>query len=92
MSKRILQLPQTSEEGLSYQKSEVLEQIKEIYHSHNEVDGYRNMTVYLTRRDMFIVPRPYINIWNWDCVPLCVRKKPDYHQGKARKIFENKID
>ena len=29
------------------QKKKVQQQIKKIYHSHNGVDGYRNMTIYL---------------------------------------------
>ena len=32
------------------QKSEALSQIEDIYHSHDRVDGYRSMAVYLKRR------------------------------------------
>ncbi|NBH29331.1 transposase, partial [Lachnospiraceae bacterium] len=32
------------------QKSEVMAQIRDIYHIHNGIDGYRSMTVYLARR------------------------------------------
>lgn len=31
------------------QKAEIQEQIRNIYHSHNGVDGYRSMTAYLKR-------------------------------------------
>ena len=31
------------------QKAEVQEEIRKIYHSHNGVDGYRNMKVYLEK-------------------------------------------
>ena len=32
------------------QKENVKAQIREIYHAHNGVDGYRSMTVYLSRK------------------------------------------
>ena len=46
LSKCLLQLPKTSESNIA-QKKKVQQQIKKIYHSHNGVDGYRNMTIYL---------------------------------------------
>ena len=36
-------------------KSKVQAQIREIYHEHNGVDGYRSMTVYLARNRLFFV-------------------------------------
>ena len=50
MPKCLLQLPETPEGGLLYLKAEVQAQIQEIYHSHNGVDGYRSMKVYLERK------------------------------------------
>ena len=44
-------------------KAEVQAQIQEIYHSHNGVDGYRSMKVYLERKGYsYSNTLPFINI------------------------------
>ena len=71
-----------------------MEQIEEIYHSHNGVDGYRSMTVYLVRRGYEYSPatiHKYINT-ELGVHSIVHPKKPDYQRGKAHKVFENKIN
>ena len=71
-----------------------MEQIKEIYHAHNGVDGYRRMRVYLSRRG-----------YNYSCATIhkymntelglrsIVRpKKPGYAYAKPHKVFENRLN
>ena len=74
-------------------KAEVQAQIKEIYHSHNGVDGYRSMTVYLERKGYFYSPATVHKYMNTELgLHSIVRpKKPGYEQGKPHKVFENKL-
>ena len=67
--------------------------IKEIYHSHNGVDGYRNMKVYLERKG-YRYSRTTIHKYMNKELKLrsIVRpKKPKYEQGKPHKVFGNKL-
>ena len=68
-------------------KSEVLEQIEEIYHEHNGVDGYRSMTVYLGRKTYSYSPTTIHKYMSTELgLPSIVRpKKPDYEHGKPHK-------
>ncbi len=68
-------------------------QIKDIYHSHNGVDGYRSMTVYLARRGYGYSPTTIHKYMNTELgLRSIVRpKKPDHGQGKPHKVFENKL-
>ena len=73
------------------QKSEVMAQIEEIYHSHNGVDGYRNMTVYLARKGCRYSPltvHKYMNT-KMGLHSIVRPKKPGYKHGKPHKVFEN---
>lgn len=68
-------------------------QIRDIYHSHNGVDGYRSMTVYLARRGYDYSP---VTIHKYMNTELGLRsivrpKKPGCEQGTPHKIFENKL-
>ncbi|MDY4769884.1 MAG: IS3 family transposase [Lachnospiraceae bacterium] len=74
-------------------KQEVKTQIQEIYHQHNGVDGYRSMTVYLSRRGYHYSP---LTIHKYMNVELGLRsivrpKKPDDQHGKPHKVFENRL-
>lgn len=75
------------------QKSKVQDKIAEIYHSHNGVDGYRTMTVYLEREGFSYSSTTIHKYMNTEMgLRSIVRpKKPNYGDGKAHKVFENKI-
>ena len=79
--------------GYYAQKAAVLEQIQNIYHSHNGVDGYRSMTVYLERKGYGYSPTTIHKYMNTE-LGLCsiVRpKKPGTKPGKPHKVFENRL-
>lgn len=76
------------------QKTKVQEQIHEIYHAHNGVDGYRTMQVYLERKG-FCLSLPTVHKYMNTELGLksIVRpKKPGYVHGKPHKVFENKLN
>ena len=80
--------------GYYTHKEKIKEQIEEIYHAHNGVDGYRSMTVYLTRRGYTFSSTTIHKYMN---VELGLRsivrpKKPDYEHGKPHKVFANKLE
>ena len=67
--------------------------IREIYHAHNGVAGYRTMTVYLARRGCHysaITVHKYMNT-EMRLYSLVRPKKPGYRRGKPHKVFENKL-
>ena len=69
------------------QKSKVQAQIREIYHEHNGVDGYRSMTVYLARKGFHYSPITIHKYMNKEMgLYAIVRpKKPEYLRGKPHK-------
>ena len=75
------------------QKAEVQEQIKEIYHSHNGVDGYRSMKVYLERKGYRYSNTTIHKYMNKELgLRSIVRpKKPGTKPGKPHKVFENHL-
>ena len=68
-------------------------QIRDIYHSHHGVDGYRSMTVYLARRGYHYSPATIHKYMNTELglYSIVRPKKPDYEHGKPHKVFENKL-
>ena len=74
-------------------KAEVQTQIQKIYHSHNGVDGYRSMKVYLERKGHFYSPTTIHKYMNTELgLHSIVRpKKPGYKHGKPHKVFDNKL-
>ena len=80
--------------GYYAHKEEVKAQIEEIYHEHNGVDGYRSITVYLSRRGYHYSPttiHKYMNVEMGLC-SIVRPKKPDCKHGKPHKIFENRLE
>ncbi|MSS41512.1 IS3 family transposase [[Clostridium] scindens] len=75
------------------QKSKVQAQIREIYHKHNGVDGYRSMAVYLARKGCRYSPVTIHKYMNKEMgLYAIVRpKKPEYMHGKPHKVFDNKL-
>ena len=71
----------------------VQNQIHEIYHSHNGVDGYRRITVYLACRGYHYSPATIHKYMNTELgLHSIVRpKKPGYEHGKPHRIFENRL-
>ena len=75
-------------------KANVQEQISEIYHNHNGVDGYRTMKVYLGRKGFhYSLPtiHKYMNT-EMGLKSIVRPKKPKSEYGKPHKIFENKLN
>ena len=75
-------------------KAEIHAKIEEIYHSHNGVDGYRSMKIYLERQGYcysFTTIHKYMNK-ELGLFSIVCPKKPRYEHGKPHKIFENKIN
>jgi transposase InsO family protein len=76
------------------QKAEIQEQIRSIYHSHNGVDGYRSMTVYLKRAGYdysAATIHKYMNM-QMGLHSIVRPKKPGTKLGKPHKIFGNKLN
>ena len=75
------------------QKAKIQEQIRNIYHSHNGVDGYRSMTAYLKRAGHSYSATTIHKYMNTQMgLHSIVRpKKPGVKPGKPHKVFENKL-
>ena len=73
--------------------TEIQEQIRNIYHSHNGVDGYRSMTAYLKRAGHSYSATTIHKYMNTQMgLRSIVRpKKPGVKPGKPHKVFENKL-
>ena len=69
-------------------RSKVQAQIREIYHKHNGVDGYRSMAVYLARKGVRYSPVTIHKYMNKEMgLYAIVRpKKPEYMHGKPHKM------
>ncbi len=74
-------------------KAEALEQIREIYHSHNGVDGYRRMKVYLERKGYNYSPTTVHKYMNRELGLRSIvrRRKPGTKPGNPHKVFENRL-
>ena len=71
------------------EKKHILALIEEIYHSHNGIDGYRKMKIYLARRKIKLSPLTVHKYMNTELQLRSVvrRKKPVYRHCSANKIF-----
>ena len=74
-------------------KEEIHNKIKEIYHEHHGVDGYRTMKVYLKRAGYELSAPSVHKYMNSELGLKSVtrRRKPDYRHGEAHKVFDNKL-
>ena len=74
--------------------AEVKEKIKEIYHNHNGVDGYRSMAAYLERGGYNYSQTTIHKYMNGELgLHSIVRpKKPGTKPGKPHKVFDNKLN
>jgi len=75
------------------QKAAVHEQIQGIYHSHNGIDGYRSMRVYLERSGYVYSATTIHKYMNTELgLRSVVRpRRPGISPGKPHKVFENKL-
>ena len=75
------------------QKENVKAQIREIYHAHNGVDGYRSMTVYLSWKGYAYSAttiHKYMNV-EMGLRSIVRPKRPEYERGKPHRVFENRL-
>ena len=76
------------------QKDEIKNSIREIYHSHGGVDGYRTVHAYLIRKGYDIsslTVHKYMNT-EMQLFSISRKKKPEYEHGVAHKVYENKLN
>lgn len=75
-------------------KLQIKEQIQAIYHEHGGVDGYRQMKVYLERRDIklsALTVHKYMNT-EMGLISVVRRKKPGYKKSRPHKVFRNILE
>lgn len=75
-------------------KDKIKAKIREIYHSHNGVDGYRPMRVYLGRKNFHLSATTVHKYMNQELGLRSItrKKKPGYEKGSAHKVFANKLN
>ena len=76
------------------QKDEIKKSIREIYHSHGGVDGYRTIQAYLIRKGYDVsrlTVHKYMNT-EMQLFSISRKKKPMYEHGIAHKVYENKLN
>ena len=76
------------------QKDEIKKSIREIYHSHGGVDGYRTIHAYLIRKGYDVsrlTVHKYMNT-EMQLFSISRKKKPMYEHGIAHKVYENKLN
>ena len=75
-------------------KEQSRRKIKEIYHRHKGVDGYRSMAAYLSAKGYNYSPTTIHKYMNTELgLHSIVRpKKPGTKPGKPHKIFDNKLN
>ncbi len=75
-------------------KEKVLTEIKNIYHEHEGVDGYRSIRVFLERKNIYLsgpTVHKYMNT-ELGLYAIVRRKKTNYEKGNPHKVFENLIN
>ena len=75
-------------------KDEIKNSIREIYHSHGGVDGYRTVHAYLIRKGYdisYLTVHKYMNT-EMQLFSISRKKKPAYEHGIAHKVYENKLN
>lgn len=70
-----------------------MEEIEDIYHSHDGVDGYRSVKIYLERRGYRYSATTIHKYMNTELGLRSIirRRKPGTKCGKPHKVFENKL-
>ena len=79
--------------GYYAQKAAIYEQIQEIYHSHNGVDGYRSMKACLECRGYSCSATTIHKYMNTELGLRSIvhPRKPGTRPGKPHKVFENRL-
>ena len=72
-------------------KEKIVTEIKNIYHEHKGVDGYRSMRVFLERKNIKLSAQTVHKYMNKELKLYSVvrRKKPNYEKGNTHKVFDN---
>ena len=75
-------------------KSQIKDQIQSIYHEHGGVDGYRQMKVYLKRRNINLSALTVHRYMNKEMglKSIVRRRKPGYTKGHPYKLFRNILE
>ena len=75
-------------------KQRAKERIREIYHDHGGVDGYRMMRAYLQREGISLSALTVHKYMNTELGLTSVtrRKRPEYRKGKPHKVFPNLLE
>ena len=75
-------------------KEKVLNEIQNIYHEHEGVDGYRSMRVFLERKNINLCAPTVHKYMNTELGLYAIvrRKKPNYEKRNPHKVFENLIN
>ena len=78
----------------SRKKELIKSSIRDIYHSHGGVDGYRTIQAYLIRQGHDIsrlTVHKYMNT-ELQLYSISRKRKDNYEHGTAHKVFENKLN
>lgn len=72
-------------------KEKTLAPIKQIYHEHDGVDGYRSMRVFLERKHIQLSKATVHRYMNQKLTLYSITQKkfPSYRKEKAHKVFKN---
>ena len=79
--------------GYHQYKADVKASVREIYHSHGGVDGYRTIHAYLCRKGFDIsrlTVHKYMNT-EMQLFSISKKRKPGYERGTAHKVYENRL-
>ena len=74
-------------------KEKVLNEIRTLYYEHNGVFGYRNICIFLKRKNICLSAATIHKYMNKELglYSITRRKKPGYRKGKPHKLFDNLI-
>ena len=80
-------------EAYNTRKQYIFSQIQDIYHTHNGIDGYRNMQIYLKRQGIALSTLTVHKYMNTELglTAIVRRKRPGYRKSKPHKVFANLI-
>lgn len=75
-------------------KSEICDEIRNIYHEYGGVLGHRSMKIFLARKGIALSKTTVHKYMNKELNlhSICRRKKPGYRKGRPHKIFRNLLN
>ena len=74
-------------------KTDIKASIRDIYHSHGGVDGYRTMQIYLHRKGIDISSATVHKYMNTEMQLFSIsrKRKPVYKYSEVHKVYDNKL-